>query len=276
MEKDYDIDNSVVVENLSLNDSIALNDDTKLPLFGLGTYSITDDSLSDKVFGRAIELGYRLFDTAQYYKNEKQVGRAIRASGYDREDFYITTKVWNTNEGSNQARENINRSFELLGLEYIDLFLVHWPVADKHLETWRVLEELVESDMIKTIGVSNYKVSHLEELLANSDVTPAVNQIDFSPFLQQDDTRRFCKEYKIAIQGYSPLTVGKQLDNTVVNGIAKKHNKSSAQVYLRWAIQHEVSTIPRTSSDKHLQENIDIYDFYLDAEDMAQLKALNK
>ncbi|MFX0085384.1 MAG: aldo/keto reductase [Candidatus Hodarchaeota archaeon] len=253
-----------------------LNNGIKIPCLGLGVYLINNTD-SIKVFNEAIEIGYRLFDTATLYGNEKEVGEAIRMSGVAREEFFVTTKLWNSDQrGKSIVIKAFNRSFNLLNLDYIDLYLIHWPVPKERITSWKTLESLLATEKVKSIGVSNYMIHHLEELLGESSVIPTINQIELHPFHFRKDLIDFCAKHKIQVQAYSPLTKAKLLNEPQLNEIAIKYNKSPAQILIRWNLQHGTVVIPKASKEKHLKENFDVFNFQISPLDMKKLDSLNK
>lgn len=224
----------------------------------------------------ALRLGYRHIDTARVYGNERDVGVAMRESGVPRAQVFVTTKLWNDDQGYDSALRAFDASLSRLELEYIDLYLLHWPVPRKRLESWRALEKLLSDGRVRAIGVSNFMVRHLEELLAHAKVVPAVDQIEVSPFLQQRDVRACCAEHGIAVEAYSPLTKGKRLPHPVVADVARRVGRSSAQVLLRWGLQHGLVVLPKSTHAERLAENAAVFDFELPPDEMARLDALEE
>ena len=224
----------------------------------------------------AFELGYRHFDTAKAYGNELDVGAVIRESELPREEVFVTTKLWNTDHGYNAALTAIDGSLRRLGLSYVDLYLVHWPVSGRRSETWRAMEDIYRAGKARAIGVSNYTERHLTELLATADVVPAVNQIEFTPYLYQRGLQRFCESRGILIEAWSPLTRGEKLDDPRLGTIAARYGKTPAQLLLRWGLQHNVIEIPKALTPAHLAENAAIFDFSISRVDMAALDALDE
>jgi len=253
-----------------------LNNGTKIPCLGLGVYLI-EGHQSVKIFQQAIDIGYRLFDTATLYGNEKEIGEAIRSSGIPRDEFFVTTKIWNSDQrGESKVIKAFNRSFKLLNLEYIDLYLIHWPVTNERVTTWKTFETLLESDKIKTIGVSNYLIHHLKELLDDCSVIPAINQFELHPFHYRKDLIEFCKSHNIQVEAYSPLTKGRFLDDPKLEEIATKYNRTSAQILIRWCLQHGTVVIPKASSMQHLKENFDVFSFSISSDDMRRLDSFDR
>ena len=252
-----------------------LNTGKKMPLLGLGVYDMYNKE-AEGAIETAIEIGYRLIDTASMYDNEKEVGNAVRKSGIDRNEIFITTKVNNTEQGYDATLKAFDSSQKKLNLEYIDLYLVHWPIKGKRKETWKALEYLYQQKAVKAIGVANYLLPFLTELETYATVTPALNQVEFTPFLYLKEELDYVKRHNIQLQSYSPLTRGEKLSNPVLKSLSQKYNKTEAQVILRWNLQLGVSTIPKSSNNSRLKENFDIFDFILSEEDMQRLNGLNE
>lgn len=257
-------------------EKVVLHNGVKMPAFGLGVYKVEEGIQIEETIKTGLEIGYRLIDTASFYKNEEGVGRAIRNSGISREELFITTKVWNTDQGYESTLMAFETSMEKLGLDYLDLYLVHWPVKGKYIETWRALEKLYREGRVKAIGVSNFKIHHLEDLLKNSEEKPVVNQVELHPLLSQEDLREFCQRHNIKVEAWSPLARGRFLDEPVLKNIADNHNKSSAQVILRWHLQNQIIAIPKSVTASRLKENADIFDFELTPEEMKVINGLNQ
>ncbi|MBY4602345.1 MULTISPECIES: glyoxal/methylglyoxal reductase [Bacillus] len=260
----------------SLKDTVKLHNGVEMPWFGLGVYKVENGSEATESVKAAIKNGYRSIDTAAIYKNEEGVGLGIKESGVAREELFITSKVWNEDQGYETTLAAFEKSLERLQLDYLDLYLIHWPGKDKYKDTWRALEKLYKDGKIRAIGVSNFQVHHLEELLKDAEIKPMINQVEFHPRLTQKELRDYCKKQGIQLEAWSPLMQGQLLDNEVLAQIAEKHNKSVAQVILRWDLQHEVVTIPKSIKEHRIIENADIFDFELSQEDMDKIDALNK
>ena len=258
-----------------MSQTITLNNGIEMPLLGLGMYKASDTDAESAIITSAT-LGYRLFDTASSYKNEEAVGRGIAKCGLPREDVFVTTKIWNNAQRIGNIEGAFYRSLERLGLDYVDLYLVHWPVPGCYIDTWKVLEELLQTGKVKAIGVSNFSEYELSELLEHCEVIPAVNQIEFHPLFNQDATRCFCQQNGIAVQAYAPLARGAYLENAILQRIAEKYNRSTAQVGLRWILQKGVAVIPKTVRVERLLENSQIFDFELDEIEMAAIDGLNE
>jgi diketogulonate reductase-like aldo/keto reductase len=261
----------------ALDATTILNNGLKMPWLGLGVWQIRDDAETERVVRTAIEHGYRSIDTARIYGNERGVGRGIRHSGLPREQVFVTTKVWPDDIRRNRIEEAFDESLERLGLDYVDLYLVHWPVAGQVVPAWRAMEKLAHSGRVKAIGVSNHMRPHLDELLAAATITPAVNQIEFHPYLQSRPLVTFCIENKIQVEAWSPLMkAGALLRDPVVVEIARRQARTAAQVVLRWEIQTGVVTIPKSSHAHRIAENAAIFDFVLTDADMTAINGLDR
>ncbi len=257
-----------------LNASVELNNGVLLPLLGLGVYQIPKGLPTEQAVLWALEAGYRHIDTASFYGNEESVGKAIRESGIKREEMFITTKLWPTDFFN--AEKAFHKSRERLGLEFIDLYLVHWPSPIARDGAWKALEKLYTEKHIRAIGVSNYSVAQLQTHLKKHEIVPAVNQVEFSPFNYKKELLEFCQAHKIQLEAYSPLTRGKKLDHPALEDLAKRLGKSVAQVMLRWAIQRNVVVLPKSQRKERISENSQIFDFVLSPEEMAILDSLNE
>lgn len=256
--------------------TLPLRSGATIPTLGLGVWQAGRGGETRDAVKMALRHGYRHVDTARIYNNESEVGEGIRASELRREDVFVTTKLWNDDHGFDQALRAFDASLNRLGLEYVDLYLVHWPVGGKRLDTWRALERLKGEGRAKHIGVSNYLVPHLEELFAHAKELPEVNQIEVHPFLQHRDTRALCSEKGIVVEAYSPLTHGRRLGDPRITAIGKAIGKTNAQVLLRWGVQHGMVTLPKSVREERIVENGAIFDFELDADAMQQLDALDE
>ena len=255
---------------------ITLNSGQQIPQLGLGVYKVGQD-IADSLVQKAIEVGYRRFDTAAFYDNELEVGAAIRKSGLPRGELTVTTKIWNDRQGYHNTLEAIDEALEKLNIDYMDLLLIHWPVPsqDKYVETWAALESALTTGRVQGIGVSNFNVAHLERLLTEGTVVPALNQVELHPALQQDVVRTFDAANGIATEAWSPLARGRMNDNEVLQSLAAEHGKSVAQVIIRWHLQLGNLVIPKTSNPDRLAENIDVFDFELSQHDMQRIAGLN-
>lgn len=248
----------------------------QIPQVGLGVYQSPVGAVTRDAVAAALSLGYRHVDTAHIYRNEVDVGAAVRASSVPRSEIFVTTKLWNNDQGYDSALRALDTSLARLGLDYVDLYLVHWPVPGKRRDSWRALEHAFADGKAKAIGVSNYMVSHLRELLGHAKVQPHVNQIELTPFLQRRDTRELCKAHNIVVQAYTPLTQGARLDHAVVVDIARAVQRSPAQVLLRWGVQHGHVVLPKSVTRARIAENAALFDFALDRAQMARLDGLEE
>jgi diketogulonate reductase-like aldo/keto reductase len=248
----------------------------RIPQVGLGVWQSPKGDVTSGAVREALRIGYRHVDTATIYGNEVDVGRGVRDGGVPRGQVFVTTKLWNADQGYDAALRAFDASLARLGLEYVDLYLLHWPVAGKRLDSWRALERLHQDGRARAIGVSNFLVPHLEELLAHAKVVPAVNQIELSPFLQRRDTVALCEKHRIVVEAYSPLTHGKRLGDPTVVAVAKQVKRSPAQVLLRWGIQHGFVVLPKSIRAERIAENGALFDFALDAAAMGKLDALEE
>lgn len=260
----------------SIKDCTILNNGLKMPWLGFGVFNIKDGNEVENAVSYALEIGYRSIDTASVYGNERGVGKAIRESGIPREEIFLTTKVWNEDQRKKRTLAAFQESLERLDTDYVDLYLVHWPVEGYYLETWQTMEEIYQSGRAKSIGVSNFLDYHLEDILRDSQVVPSANQMEFHPFLVQSELLKFCQNNKIQIEAWSPLMQGQIVSVQPVLKIAKKYNKTPAQIALRWNLQHEVVTIPKSVNPSRIAENAQIFDFELSQADMDALDALDQ
>ncbi|MXQ52436.1 aldo/keto reductase [Shimazuella alba] len=260
----------------NIHSTTTLANGVKMPWFGLGVYKIPEGKEMITTVQKALEFGYRSFDTAALYQNEQGLGKAIHASSIPREDLFITSKVWNTDQGYDSTLKAFHDSLNRLQLDYLDLYLIHWPVPNLYKDTWKALETLYKEKKIKAIGVSNFQIHHLKDIMKDANVIPMVNQVEYHPKLTQNDLRTFCKQENIQLEAWSPLMRGRLQDNPVLIEIAQKHAKTVAQVILRWDLQNEVITIPKTTKVERLRENANIFDFVLTDEEMIAINGLNE
>ncbi len=260
----------------SINDCTILNNGVKMPWLGFGVFKMQDGQEVEKAVKYALDIGYRSIDTASIYGNEIGTGKAIKKSGIPRQEIFLTTKVWNEDQRKKRTLDAFEDSLDRLGTDYVDLYLVHWPVADYYLETWKAMEEIYQSGRAKAIGVSNFLVNHLEDILNECEVVPAANQMEFHPHLVQPELLEFCKSNKIQMEAWSPLMQGQIVSVPTVQEIAKKYQKTTAQIVLRWNLQHEVVTIPKSSKPHRIEENAQIFDFELSKEEMDRIDALDQ
>lgn len=260
----------------NLQGTFKLHNGVEMPGFGLGVYKAEDGQEVMTSISAAIQTGYRSIDTAAIYGNEKGVGKAVKESIIPREQLFVTTKVWNDDQGYEQTLKAFDRSLEKLGLDYIDLYLIHWAVQGKFVDTWKAMEKLYKDGKVRAIGVCNFQTHHLEEILSQCEVVPMVNQIELHPYLNQKELRDFCAKHKIIVEAWSPLGRGKILDHPVLKEIADRYGKSTAQIILRWDVQHGIVTIPKSVKPERIRENADVFDFHLTEEDMERIDAMNR
>lgn len=260
-----------------LKATVALNNGVRMPWFGLGVWQVSGDAGTQKVVRAGIDLGYRSIDTAKIYGNERGVGQAIRAGNIPREQLFITTKVWNDDIRAGRVEKAFEESLKLLGLDYVDLYLVHWPIAEKIAPAWQAMERLQRSGRAKAIGVSNHMRPHLDELLVAAEIVPAVNQIEFHPYLQSKPLVEYCHAKGIRVEAWSPLAQGGDLlqDRSLAE-IGKRHGKTVAQIVLRWEVQSGVITIPKSVKPHRLAENAGIFDFVLSQAEMSAIDSLDR
>jgi len=257
-------------------ETVKLNNSLEMPILGFGVFQVTDLKECERSVIDAIDSGYRLLDTAESYMNEEAVGKAIKASGIDREELFVTTKLWINSNGYQGAKTAFENSLKKLQLDYLDLYLIHQPYGDVYGE-WRAMEELYKEGKVKAIGVSNFQPDRLIDLIIHNEVVPAVNQVETHPFHQQIDAHQFMNDNKVQIESWGPFAEGKNdmFKNEVLGGIGKKYNKSIAQVVLRWLTQRGIVAIPKSVRKERMQENINIFDFQLSAEEMETIKTLD-
>ena len=264
----------------NLKDTTTLHNGVNMPWFGLGVFKVEEGPELVNAVKTAIKHGYRSIDTAAIYENETGVGQGIqeglKEAGITREDLFVTSKVWNSDLGYESTIAAYEASLERLGLDYLDLYLIHWPVEGKYKDAWRALETLYKEGRVKAIGVSNFQIHHLEDLMKDAEVKPMVNQVERHPRLTQKELQAFCQEHGIQLEAWSPLMQGQLLDNDVLQGIADKHGKSVAQVILRWDLQQGVVVIPKSTKEHRIVENADVFDFELSKEEMETIDGLNQ
>jgi diketogulonate reductase-like aldo/keto reductase len=260
---------------MDLRSTVKLNNGVQMPWVGLGVFLSPEGPQTESAVRWALEIGYRHIDTAAAYNNEKDVGKALKDSGLARDQVFVTTKLWNADQGFDSTLKAFDASRGRLGLDTLDLYLIHWPVKGKYKESWRALEKLYSQGKARAIGVSNFLVHHLEDLLADAAVVPAVNQVEFHPFLLQRDLLEFDRSKGIRHEAWSPLTRGKMLSHPVISELARKHGHTNAQILLRWDLQHEVVTIPKSVHRERIEENSRLFDFALEQEDADRVTALD-
>ena len=259
----------------SLTSTVTLQNGVKMPVMGLGVWQAKDGQEVENAVKYAVEAGYRSIDTAAVYGNEEGVGNAIRDCGVPRKELFITTKLWNGDQGYDSALKAFDRSMEKLKLDYLDLYLIHWPVKGKYKDSWRAMEKLYKDGRVRAIGVCNFHPHHLDDLTESAHVIPMVDQVEFHPLLTQVDLRKFCKNKKIQFEAYSPLLHG-QLDQPVLKQLGEKYGKSPTQIILRWDLQNGVVTIPKSVHKDRIIENSRVFDFELSQEDMDVISDLNQ
>ncbi|HET7628639.1 MAG TPA: aldo/keto reductase [Bacillales bacterium] len=261
---------------MDIRQTVTLANGVEMPQLGFGVYKIEEGNEVEHAVSTAIETGYRSIDTAAFYDNEIGVGKAVKASEVPREDLFITTKVWNDRQGYDETLRAFEESMSKLDMEYVDLYLVHWPVSGKYKETWKALETIYKEGRAKAIGVCNFKIHHLEDLMKDNEVNPMVNQVEFHPRLFQKELLDFCSGHDIQLEAWGPLMRGRILDDPTLMAIAERHGKTPAQVVLRWELQLGVVTIPKSVRDERIKSNADLFDFELSAKDMQQIAELNR
>lgn len=263
-----------------LQDTVTLHNGVKMPWLGLGVFKVEEGPELVNAVKTAIVKGYRSIDTAAIYENEEGVGEGIRQglkeAGLSREDIFVTSKVWNADLGYEETLVAYETSLQKLGLEYLDLYLIHWPVEGKYKEAWKALETLYKEEKVRAVGVSNFQIHHLEDLMKDGEVKPVINQVEYHPRLTQKELHAFCQKHDIQLEAWSPLMQGELLDNDVLKEIAEKHGKSVAQIILRWDLQNGVVTIPKSTKEHRIVENSSVFDFELDAEDVSKINELNQ
>jgi diketogulonate reductase-like aldo/keto reductase len=260
----------------TIDTRVELSHGGPMPVFGLGVYQTgTGDGTRDAVRW-ALDAGYRHIDTAAMYANEREVGEAVRSSGIPREEVFVTTKLWNSDHGYDEALRAFDSSSRALDLEYVDLYLIHWPVEGLRRDSWRALERILEEGRSKAIGVSNYTIGHLRELLGHCNTPPAVNQVEFSPFLYQKALLDFCRSRGIQLEAYSPLTKGIRLKDPRLTAIADRYGRSTAQILIRWSLQHDLVVIPKSADRNRIVQNAAVFDCELSEQDMSALDAMDE
>ena len=263
---------------LHVDSVIRLNNDYQIPRLGLGVFQVTAGQFAKNLIIDAFRCGYRHIDTAKVYGNERTVGEAVRQCGIPRDDIFVTTKLWNSDQGFDTTISAFNESLKQLGLDYIDLYLIHWPLEDGRVESWRAIETLYEKGNVRSIGVSNFMIDHLEELIEQASIVPALNQIELHPYNYQyrKDLVDFCKHNGIRIEAYSPLTRGYRLSDQKLVKMAKKYGKTSAQILIRWSLQKDFIVIPKSANIDRVKENSDVFDFSMDSADVEEIDSYNE
>lgn len=263
---------------LDLNSTVTLNNGLEMPLLGMGVWKSANKTASQSVRW-ALKAGYKLIDTAKQYGNERGVGdgltKGLSENGLKREDIFLTTKIFNGDEGYDSTLSAFDDQLKNLQTDYVDLLLIHWPVTGKYNETWKAFEKIYQDGKAKAIGVSNFNVERLNDLLSQATVTPAVNQMEFHPLEQETDIKNFCDQHNIHLEAWSPLGGGESLNNPQITKLAEKYHKTTAQIILRWDMQREVISIPKSTHEKYIQQNTDIYDFELTDDDVNLINSLD-
>lgn len=259
----------------NINDAVSLNNGINMPCFGLGTY-LSEPGEVEKAVLYALETGYRSVDTAKLYRNEKNIGNALRQSGLRREEIFLTSKVWNSDQGYEKTLKAFEKSLNELETDYLDLYLIHWPVKGKFVDTWHALEKIYSDGRVRAIGVCNFLTHHLDKLISHSEIIPAVNQYEFHPLLQQKTLHEYCRKRGIQVEAWAPVMRGKAGNIPELMNIARNYDKSPEQVLLRWDLQQNVITIPKSVHKNRIKENAEIFDFELSNEDMEKIYAMDK
>lgn len=262
-----------------LTDTFKLNNGIDIPCIGYGTFQTPDGKSVEDGVKEALKIGYRHIDTAYFYQNEKGVGKAIRESGIKREDIFVASKLWNSDRGYESAKAAFEKTMDNLGLEYLDLFLIHWPAIKKQFdnaeeinaETWKAFEEIYETGRVKAIGLSNFLPHHIDELMKTAKIKPMVNQIEFHPGFAQIETAKYCLENDIVVEAWSPLGRKEVLENETLVELAKKYNKSTAQICIRWVLQHDILPLPKSVTPSRILENSQVFDFEISEDDMKTI-----
>ncbi|WP_035532711.1 aldo/keto reductase [Halobacillus kuroshimensis] len=260
---------------MGIRSEAVLSNGVKIPRVGLGVYKMEDGEEVKQAVQSAVDLGYRHIDTASFYGNEAGVGEGIKACGVPRDELFITTKVWNDEQGYEETLEAFNRSLDKLGVETLDLYLIHWPVLGKFKDTWKALEKLYHEGRVRAIGVCNFMEHHLDELMMDAEVTPMVNQVEFHPALYQEALADYCYQKGIQLEAWAPLARGRYFDAAILKQLAENYQKTPAQVILRWHLQHDVVVIPKSSNPDRQKENFDVFDFDLKSDEMLRIDELH-
>jgi methylglyoxal/glyoxal reductase len=258
----------------SITDMTTLNDGVQMPWLGFGVFQIPEGEQTYQAVRTALETGYRSIDTAMIYGNERSVGKAVRDSGIPLDEIFITTKVWNDDLRAGTTAQAIDRSLDLLQMDRVDLYLIHWPIKGKYAAAWETMQQIQADGKARSIGVSNFLIHHLEDILASGGAVPSVNQIEFHPMLQSAELHRYCIEKGIQLEAWAPLIQGQGMNHPTILAIAEKHGKSAAQVLLRWDLQKGVVTIPKSVHRERIQANAELFNFTLDDEDMSRIAAM--
>jgi diketogulonate reductase-like aldo/keto reductase len=262
--------------NLNIQSTVKLNNNVQMPVLGLGVYQTPPGRVTQDAVKFALKVGYRHVDTARIYGNEADVGQAVHRSGITREDLFVTTKLWNSDQGYDSTLRACEASLKRLGLDYLDLYLIHFPVPETRKESWKAMKMLLGKGKCRAIGVSNFTIPHLEELLEEHEVTPAVNQVEFHPFLYQKELLEYCQRKGIHVEAYSPLARGERFKHPRITALATKYSKTPAQLMMRWGLQHGLVVIPKSTREERIRENSQVFDFEISADDMRSLDSLNE
>jgi diketogulonate reductase-like aldo/keto reductase len=262
--------------SISLNSTVPLHGSIEIPLLGFGVYKVQDGDAVEDAIASALAFGYRHIDTAALYRNERGVGRAIAASGINRSDLFITTKLWNSNQGYESTLTAIDRSLGKLGLDYVDLYLVHWPKPEHTEGTWRAMEQIQRSGKARAIGVSNFLSDHLDQLAETATVLPSINQVEFHPHLQSPELVAYCEDHNIVLEAWSPLKHGEIIDDPELQTIADAHGVTVSQVVLRWLLQRGIVTLPKSVTPSRIAQNADLYGFELSPDEIATINAMDR
>jgi methylglyoxal/glyoxal reductase len=260
----------------TLQGTTTLHNGVKMPYFGLGVFKVQEGQEVEESVKHALAAGYRSIDTAAVYRNEVGVGKAIIESGIPREELFVTTKVWNDDQGYDTTLEAFETSLEKLDMDYVDLYLIHWAVSGKYLDTWRALERLYKEGRVRAIGVSNFQIHHLQDIMNHYEEKPTVNQVELHPYLVQEELRAFCTTNQIAVEAWSPLAKGQVLADPTLVELSEKYGKTPAQIALRWHVQNDIIVIPKSITPTRIKENADIFDFELSNEDMQKISLLDR
>ena len=261
---------------MNIQSTKLLSNGEEMPVLGLGVYKMTNREETIEAITKALQVGYRAVDTAALYYNEEEVGEAIRHSGVAREELFVTTKVWNSDQGYDSTLRAFETSLKKLNMDYIDLYLTHWPVEGKFVDTYRAIERLYDEKLIRVTGVSNHHEQHLQQILAKANTAPMVNQVELHPYLTQEPLRAFCEQNNIAVTAWSPLGRGGVLTDDTLVKIGEVYGKSAAQVTLRWHLQNDIIVIPKSVTPSRIEENANIFDFELSSSEMQAINELNR
>jgi diketogulonate reductase-like aldo/keto reductase len=261
---------------MNIQSTKKMNDGREIPILGFGTYKIKSGDDTYEAALHALKTGYRHIDTAAMYGNEAGVGRAVRSCGIPRDQIFVTTKVWNSDQGYDRTLRAFDESMRKLALDYVDMYLIHWPVTEHRSETWKALKNIYKDGRARSIGVSNYTIKHLEELADNFGDVPAVNQVEFNPFLYQRDLLHYCKTHDIVLEAYSPLVRARRFDDKRLANMAEKYGKSPAQMLIRWCLERDTVPLPKSSHKDRIEQNADVFDFSIEQEDLKKMDDFNE